>query len=328
MNLDSSHSHANTSITRTLKYNHANIPKIIAIIGPTCSGKSNLSLQLAPFLHAYIFSIDSLSIYQEINIASAKPSSKELSLVRHFAIDILKPNEKVHAGIFIDLLHEAIKICQQDSKNLIIVGGSSFYLKSIIQGLSPRLDSNTQANPIFYKLLKMPLSEQYKFLQKIDNKYAMNIQPTDTYRIQKGLEIFAFTNLNPTQFFLQNPPTPFPLPIQIYNLCIHKDELHNKIHKRTKQMIQNGILDEAKTILEQYGHNIQPFKSIGLKECLMFLQGNLDYTYLESLIATHTKQLAKRQNTFNRSQFKNTIMLDTHCNLTQIIDSIATTLKI
>ena len=93
-------------------------------------------------------------------------------------------------------------------------------------------------------------------------------------------------------------------------------------------MIQNGILNEAKTILEQYGHNIQPFKSIGLKECLMFLQGNLDYAHLESLINTHTKQLAKRQNTFNRSQFKNTIMLDTHCNLTQIIDSIVTTLKI
>ncbi|MEO1938415.1 MAG: isopentenyl transferase family protein, partial [Sulfurimonas sp.] len=111
--------------------------KQLAIIGPTASGKSDLGIKIAKEVDAYILSIDSLSIYKEIDIVSAKPSKEELREVKHFGIDELYPNEHFSVEIFIRLYKEVLQKCQKDSKNLIIVGGTSFYLKSLLDGLSP-----------------------------------------------------------------------------------------------------------------------------------------------------------------------------------------------
>ncbi len=110
--------------------------KELALIGPTASGKSDLALRLALEHNAYILSLDSLSIYKEINIASAKPSKEELSQVDHFGIDLIYPDEAFSVGIFARLYKEIKLRCEKEEKNLIIVGGSSFYLRTLIQGLS------------------------------------------------------------------------------------------------------------------------------------------------------------------------------------------------
>ncbi len=295
-------------------------PKLFAIIGATCSGKSSLSLQLAPLLNAYIFSIDSLSIYKEIDIASAKPSKEELNTIRHFAINIINPNDNVNANTFLNLLNESIEICKIKNKNLLIVGGSSFYLKAIIQGLSKLPNQDISKNKLFLDLKQKEIKYQYEFIKNIDSEYANKISQNDIYRIQKGIEIYIQTNMPPTKFFIENPPTPFTLPIKIFNIEINRDELRNNIDKRTKQMIDMGILDEAKIILQKYGDNIQPFKSIGLKECLMALQDKINLDSIELLIATHTKQLAKRQSTFNRTQFSNIITLKPPFDINAIAD--------
>ncbi|WP_245945738.1 tRNA (adenosine(37)-N6)-dimethylallyltransferase MiaA [Helicobacter didelphidarum] len=304
-------------------------PQIIAIIGATCSGKSALALQLAPLLQSYIFSLDSLSIYKEIDIASAKPSHEELSKVKHFAINVLQPHECVHAGIFINLLNEALEICKQDSKNLIIVGGTSFYLKSILTGLSPNPKDFHKNNPHnqqdsnnTHKSLESPKQYTYELLYEIDKDYATKISPNDSYRIQKGIEIFIQTGLSPSEFFTNNPPTPFHKPIHIFNLNMPRELLRDNIDERTHAMIESGIIDEAKSLLQHYGKDIQPFKSIGLKECLLFLNGEINKNILESLIATHTKQLAKRQMTFNRTQFTCITQLDYTLSIQEILNII------
>lgn len=282
-------------------------PNIFAIVGATCSGKSALSLKLALLLNAYIFSLDSLCIYKEVDIASAKPSINELSSIKHFAINVLSPDKHVSANLFLSLLHDSVKCCKKEQKNLLIVGGSSFYLKSIIQGLSPfdTFQGDIKKNADLIILKNRPLNEQYNFLTNIDSVYAKKISSKDTYRITRALEIFFQTNMSPTQFFIKNPPIPFFLPINIYNLIVPKDILHENIEIRTNNMIKNGILNEAIKLLKSYSDKIQPFKSIGLKECLMLLYGNINESELKHLIALHTRQLAKRQNTFNRTQFNN-----------------------
>lgn len=282
-----------------------NNPKIFAILGATCSGKSSLALQLASLLNAFIFSLDSLSIYKEINIASAKPSRDELEMVRHFAIDILSPNKHVSAHVFLQLLHESIEECSLFKKNLLIVGGSSFYLKAIIQGLSPMPNISLNNNKDFISIINQPLQNQYNLLLKIDPIYAQKINMNDTYRIQKALEIFFQTSLPPTKFFTQNPPIPFDIPIHIYNIAIDRALLCENIAKRTLKMISDGIMEEAERLLVNYGDTIQPFKSIGPKECLMVLQNKMPLNDLAANITTHTRQLAKRQSTFNRTQFNN-----------------------
>lgn len=310
MNLESN------SLTDKLAYN----PKIIALVGSTCSGKTQLALHIARKIQAHIFSLDSLSIYKNIDIASAKPSKKDREGIRHFALNVLSPDSKVNAGIFIDILHSAVEICKRDNKPLLIVGGSSFYLKSIINGLSPKPKLDNSQNALFAELKAKPIKQQYEFLCNIDSKYASNIKPTDSYRILRGLEIFALSNQPPSLFFKLNPPKPFPLPIICYNLLLDKDILHKTIERRTSNMLKNGIICEAQTLLRLYGDNIQPFKSIGLKECLQFLQGKININDLESLINIHTKQLAKRQRVFNKTQFHYMIQGDSKIILESILD--------
>lgn len=287
--------------------------QIIAIIGPTCSGKSALALNLALKINAYIFSIDSLSIYKEIDIASAKPSKNELESVRHYAINALFPNEHVNVGIFIKLLESTLSECKKDCKNLVIVGGSSFYLKSIIQGLSKDfLDSKKKSNIIESNLPGLNLSQKYDFLAKIDSNYASKISRNDTYRIHRGLEIFFYTKLSPTQYFTQNKRQILNLNMQIFNLQIDKKILREQINARTNAMLKAGLIDEVKGILDKYGRDIQPFKAIGLKETLLFFEGKISLEELENLISTHTRQLAKRQITFNKTQIPTAIPLDSN----------------
>lgn len=293
--------------------------KILAIIGATCSGKSNIALHLAKKINAYIFSIDSLSIFKQIDIASAKPSKSDLDSIKHFAINVLYPNEHVNAGIFLHLLSQSVKICKLDSKNLIIVGGSSFYLKSIIEGLS---DIKSKNSNIESTLSQISLDEQYKMLKNIDSNYAYKISKNDKYRILKALEIYHTTGQIPTKYFKANPPKPFPYKITIFNLQIQRNILIEKINNRTREMLKNGLVEETKYILETYGENIQPFKSIGLKETLLYLQNKINKNDLESLISIHTRQLAKRQTTFNKTQFKNTILLDSNKDMESILDFI------
>lgn len=281
---------------------------IFAVIGATCSGKSNLALQLAPLLNAFIFSLDSMCIYKEIDIASAKPLAQELATIRHFAIDELYPNEHVSAHIFLQILQKSIQECKKFQKNLLIVGGSSFYLKAIMQGLSPMPNKLVNSKD-FLEIINQPLQRQYDFLRSIDAQYVQKIEMGDTYRIQKGIEIFFQTSLPPTQFFIKNPPKPFDIPIRIYNIVSEREKLRENIAKRTQQMISNGIMDEAKNLLLKYGDEIQPFKSIGPKECLMVLQNKMPLSELGVNITTHTRQLAKRQSTFNRTQFRDVVII-------------------
>lgn len=281
-------------------------PKLTAIIGPTASGKSTLGLELAQKLDSEIFSIDSLSIYKEIDIASAKPSTQDLARIRHYGINELSPNKHCNAGVFLNLLHQAMQTTKKS--NILIIGGSGFYLFSIIDGLSsmPILTQHKR-DEIRQKIQN--LSNPYEFLRSIDHISAESISQNDTYRIYKLLELYFTTNKIPSHYFAIHKKTPFPYPIDIYALQIPRDELRALIAKRTKTMLDSGIISEAENLLESYGREIQPFKAIGLKECLDFLDNKIDKDGLENLITTHTCQLAKRQETFNRSKFKTAIHL-------------------
>lgn len=283
--------------------------RLIAILGGSGSGKSRLGLELAQKLDCEIFSLDSLSIYQEINISSAKPTKKELMSVHHYGINILSPLEHNNASLFCSLLQEAICQTQEKRKKaLLIIGGSSFYLKSIIDGLSPlpAIQKNT-LEEIKEKIAN--LTSPLEFLQSIESKLPFSHQ--DTYRVHKYLEIYFSTGVAPSVYFQQNPKIPFPYKIEKYALSLPREILRERITLRSEKMLEMGILDEAKTLLEKYGGQIQPFGSIGLKECKEYFEGKIKNTdELLSLISTHTIQLAKRQNTFNRTQFGTPLALN------------------
>ena len=280
--------------------------KQLAIIGPTASGKSDLAIKIALKIDAYILSIDSLSIYKEIDVVSAKPSKEELEMVQHFGIDVLSADEYFSVDIFIDLYSEVLQKCKEDGKNLVIVGGTSFYLKTLIKGLSslPKVSENT------LKIVKEKLRDldsAYEELYTLDPQYMSNISNNDSYRIEKALIIYEASSLSPTQWFKANPPKPIIENLNIFNITADRAVLRERINKRTKKMVALGLLDEVAYLEQKYSRLPNSMGAIGIVEVLEYFDMKVDKDTMLENISTHTAQLAKRQATFNRTQFENIV---------------------
>ena len=280
--------------------------KQLAIIGPTASGKSDLSLEIAHKHNAFILSIDSLSIYKEIDIASAKPSNEELLHVKHFGINEIAVNESFSVEIFIDIYKNAYQEALKNDKNLIIVGGSTFYLKSLMQGLSqiPTIDELVKKE---VDAMLLHVSYCYTLLNDLDPQYMKNIDSNDRYRIEKMLLIYKASGLTPSQWFTLNPPKPIIQNLPIYYIDVQREVLRERITLRTKKMLSMGIIDEVAMLEQKYTREPNSMKSIGILEVLEYLDGYASKEKMLENISMHTAQLAKRQQTFNRTQFQETV---------------------
>ncbi len=281
--------------------------KQLSIIGPTASGKTALSIKVAQKLNAYIFSLDSLSIYKQIDIVSAKPSVEERMGIYHFGINYIYPNEEFSVGTYIKLYHQVYQKCIEDSKNLVIVGGTSFYLKMLIDGVSPMPTISTQTQEQTKQYLQ-DLNSSYDLLYSLDKEYMSSIKPTDSYRIEKALHIYLQSNQTPTDYFSQHPPTPtIQNSMPIYQITIDREILRKRIALRTEMMIKDGLIDEVCKLEKIYTRRPNAMGAIGIKETLAYLDGVYNKDMLIEKITTNTARLAKRQTTFNSSQFNGVI---------------------
>lgn len=283
--------------------------KQIAIIGPTASGKSDLAIDMALQHNAYILSIDSLSIYKEIDIASAKPTANELATVKHFGVNEIYPDEHFSVALFIDLYRAAFDEAVTAGKNLIIVGGTSFYLKSLTSGLS-ELPEYSEATVEKVSRMLLDLPSAYHYLLNIDRNYMQAIEPTDAYRIEKMLLLVLESGKSPSEWFETHPPVPVIESLEVFNIEVDRTVLRERIEKRTDKMVQMGLIDEVARLEHQYGRDHNAMKAIGIVEVLEYLDGSCDKATMIENIVTHTAQLAKRQQTFNRTQFEQAVTAD------------------
>ena len=273
--------------------------KELAIIGTTASGKTALSLEIANKTNSIILSLDSLCVYKEIDIASAKPTKIERGDIVHFGIDEVFPNEKFDVIEFLNLYKNAKEYAEKNMKNLIIVGGTGFYLKALVDGISDGLKENTN--------LDMSLNDAYNLLYSLDKDYMQKIEPNDKYRVEKAYSIYKQSGLTPSEYFLKNPKIALSPNLPIFEILWEKDELTNRISLRTKQMIKAGLIDETIYLEKKYTRAPNCMSSIGIIETLEYLDGKLDKKSLEDKIIQNTLKLAKRQNTFNKGQFTNRV---------------------
>jgi len=278
--------------------------KELAIIAPTASGKTALSIDLAHKLDAIVLSLDSLAVYKKIDIASAKPSLVERDGIVHFGIDCIYPNEIFDVIEFYEEYKKAKQYAQEHNKNLIIVGGTGFYLKALIEGLSkiPTISESTKKQ-VQNELLD--LNGLYEKLYKVDEVYMKKIAATDKYRIEKASQVYFETKMTPTEYFLQNQPEPLIHNLPIYEIQTDPDILRDRIKQRTKIMLKDGLIDEVISLEKEYTRAPNCMNSIGISETFDYLDSKIDRDELENLVSIHTAQLAKRQRTFNKSQFKN-----------------------
>ena len=269
--------------------------KEIAIIGATASGKTGLSIELAHKTNSIILSLDSLSVYKEIDIASAKPTLKERDGIIHFGIDEIFVNESFDVVEFLECYKKAKNYAKTNDKNLIIVGGTGFYLKILIEGISQGVGEDVK--------LDMPHEDIYKMLFDLDKTYMKKIASNDKYRIQKAYSIYRKSGLTPTQYFLENPKKPISPELKLFEIYWEREELKKRIALRTKQMIKDGVIDEVLFLEKKYTRKPNAMSSIGIVETLEYIDGKLTKEQLEEKISLNTAKLAKRQTTFNKSQF-------------------------
>lgn len=273
--------------------------KELAIIGTTASGKTALSLEIANKTNSIILSLDSLCVYKEIDIASAKPTKIERGDIVHFGIDEVFPNEKFDVIEFLNLYKNAKEYAEKNMKNLIIVGGTGFYLKALVDGISDGLKENTN--------LDMSLNDTYNLLYSLDKDYMQKIEPNDKYRVEKAYSIYKQSGLTPSEYFLKNPKIALSPNLPIFEILWEKDELTNRISLRTKQMIKAGLIDETIYLEKKYTRAPNCMSSIGIVETLEYLDGKISKQELEDKIIQNSLKLAKRQNTFNKGQFTNRV---------------------
>ncbi len=278
--------------------------KEIALLGATASGKSALAIEIAKEVGANILSLDSLAIYKEVDIVSAKPTLEEREGIKHFGIDELYIDQYFSAATFFELYKNAKESSQKEGKHLIIVGGTSFYLKSMIEGLSSKLTPSKQTLKEVEQRVKN-LKDAYTFIEKSDPLYAKKISYHDSYRIAKWYEIYLESGEVASDYFAKNKKEAILKDIPIYDILIERELLRERISKRTAIMIELGAIDEVFRLEKKYTRLPNPMKAIGIIECLAYLDGKIDKKELHNLISIHTAQLAKRQETFNKSQFPN-----------------------
>jgi tRNA dimethylallyltransferase len=268
--------------------------KELAIIGTTASGKTSMAINIALQTNSIILSLDSLALFKEIDIASAKPSKEERKDILHFGIDEVYPNEEFDVSHFLDLYKKAKQYAVENSKNLIIVGGTGFYLKALVDGMSylpPVLD---KTKTIVKQKLEN-LEEAYSFISTLDPSYMENIASNDKYRIEKALSLYFSTNKIPSQYFKDNPKVALAPNLPIFEIIWDRDILRNRIAQRTKIMMNDGIINEVIYLEKIYTRTPPCMSTIGIAETLDYLDCKLSKEQLEEKITLNTARLANNK---------------------------------
>ncbi|MDR2904499.1 MAG: tRNA (adenosine(37)-N6)-dimethylallyltransferase MiaA [Helicobacteraceae bacterium] len=283
--------------------------KIIAIIGQSASGKSDIAHEIAKETGAALLSMDSLAVYKNIEIASAKPNKNDREGLAYFGLDLVTPNEKFGAEDFIREFLKARDFCRENNRDLIIVGGSAFYLKCLTSGLSKLPEISEKTREIVNEKL-LDLNAAFNELKSRDPIYAIKIKNSDRYRIEKALLIMIASDIKPSEWFSQNPPEALLDELAIFLVELGREELLKRIKLRTEKMIEIGLVDEVKNLLAIADRGSQPMKAIGITETIDFIDEKISLKELSELITIHTAQFTKRQKTYYKGQFNNLIAAD------------------
>ena len=278
--------------------------KVLSIMGPTASGKTDLAIRLSEKFNLEIISIDSVMLYKEFNIGSAKPNKNTLLKFPHKMVDILEPYEKYSVALFYNELINQIKIAHDLKKTPILVGGSMMYFKTFFSGgLSKLNDISIETKKYVNSMFEShSLKYLYNYLKDIDPESAKKIHPNDIYRIQRMLEIFFSNNEKPSIILKKCSKN-----VQYFNnlnlsiLPNDRKSIHKNIEKRFNIMINDGLIDEVSFLLKKYGDlKLPAMSTIGYKEVNKYLSGNIGLNDMKEEILSATRQLAKRQITWLR----------------------------
>jgi tRNA dimethylallyltransferase len=283
-------------------------PKIAALVGPTASGKSDVALRLARQYGAHILSCDSLLVYRQLNIGTAKPSAAEIEGVPHYGIDLVDLDRPFTAGDFVRFARPILDDLAARGVPVLIVGGTGFYLKALLCGIWDAPPTQPEIRERLEKeVASLEKSERGRVLHarlaKLDPDYAGRIQPNDVYRVIRALEIIEASGQPVSEIMSQKQlRNPLPYPFTLFGIQRNKLDLERRIADRANQMFARGLVAETKALLDrQHGQPPRPLLCVGYSEVIEFLGGKMTLPECRERVVISTRQLAKKQMTFFRT---------------------------
>lgn len=276
-------------------------PKVIVIVGPTASGKTALSIELAKKIDGEIISCDSMQIYKDMNIGSAKPTIEEMQGIKHYMIDIAEPTERFSVAEYKKRSEEAIEKILQKGKVPIIVGGTGLYANSLIYNIEYNeiiLDEEYRKNLMKIAETEVGLATLYEKARSIDPVAMEKISSNDKKRIIRVLEIKHSTGKNKTELELESRKNEVKYEYKVFAINMPREILYDRINKRVDIMIENGLIDEVENIIEKYKEFPTAMQAIGYKEIVMYLKGELTKQEAIEKIKQESRRYAKRQITW------------------------------
>lgn len=286
-------------------------PEVYVIGGPTASGKSKLAVELAKKINGEIISADSMQIYKEMNIGTAKITKEEMQGIKHYLIDIVSPNERYSISNFKNDAELAIEEILKKGKTPIIVGGTGLYIDSLIYGIEFQDEEiDTEYREKLNKIAENEgLEKLYNQAKEIDPEAMKKISINDKKRIIRVLEIYHKTGKTKTEQEIESRKKELKYNFKVFAIDMDREKLYSRIEKRVDMMVDEGLIDEVKGILEKYNQFPTAMQGLGYKETVEYLQNKISKEEMIEKIKKETRHYAKRQLTWFRKN-KTTIWLD------------------
>lgn len=297
--------------------------KIIVVVGPTASGKTKLAVELAKRFQGEVVSADSMQIYQGMSIATAKPTQEEMEGIPHHLMDFLPMDQPFNVSDYVTLANEEIQKIVSKGHLPFVAGGTGLYVNSLIDGISfSPVESDEELRKQLYEQAKEDEGQSlYQYLCEIDPDSAAEIHPNNLVRVIRAVEIYRLTGITMTEHKKKSRECPSQYEVCMIGLNYHdRQKLYDRINLRVDQMMEQGLLDEAKQVLS-HGSLKTAMNAIGYKELIPYFQGEDTLDHCIDKIKQESRRYAKRQLTwFRRDTRINWIFVDEFSSFREIME--------
>ena len=278
-------------------------PLLVVVLGPTASGKTALSLALAERFLGEVVNCDSVALYREFEIGTAKPTASERARVRHHLLDIADPMDFITAGQYARLAREALAEIKSRGRLPVVVGGTGLYLRALLEGLFPGPQRSEELRERLRDRAERK-GPQYLhgMLRHLDAQAAANIHANDIPKLIRAIEVCLSSRQKMTEMWKQgrDPLTGFR--VLRLGLNPNRDALYARINQRARQMFDAGLVEETRRLLEKYGDGARPLSTLGYKQAVQLLRGEIDSQTAPQMVQQAHRNYAKRQMTWFRRE--------------------------
>jgi len=279
---------------------HMDQPRLIAIVGPTASGKSQVAMEIAAGINAEIISADSMQIYKYMDIGTGKPIPEDRGRIPHHLIDIILPDETFSAAQYKERARGIADALHKAGKNILLVGGTGLYIKAFLRGLfpSPEADQSLRQE-LREKANRLGRTFVWHKLNEVDPVSASRLHPNDMVRIIRALEVYRQTGIPLSQWQKRHAFGDRPYEVIEIGLMREREDIYRRIENRVDDMIRRGFEEEVRLLLNRgYGRHLKSMQGLGYKRMAEYVVGERDFEEAIRLIKKDTRAYAKRQLTW------------------------------